>query len=361
MRPIGVDFSKYQAPQDLAKPHGIAFATMVDNVDFLVGRAGFAGSAGGAWVDPRIYEYMVDLKPILYNHPIPFTMYWYFRDDVSIMDQVNRFSAVVNANKGVINLPLVVDAEAFTKTNLVSTQKIIDFQTEVERQTGLKVDTLYGRAGQLNSETTPGLPEVLPNLWVARYDTRLNPQTDEPWVEGGVEEYVEPRDYQTWKYWQYSEKGNEKTYGVTAGAIGIDENVYNGTREELRAEANLDKPVPPPPPEVDYSTYGCARKDLRSSPVGPNSETIEFFHNTDTWFVPKMITVQAPSGVRVTVEYFVDGIGVPLFTRRIGVNKFLAYTLSENLMLAIGDGIMVTLENDSAVGVVGITKLIYEG
>lgn len=360
MRPNGIDISKWQAPQDLSKPHGIVFPTMVDKADFMFVRAGFAGSAGGAWVDPRVHEYMEDLWEILDNHPIPFSFYWYFRDDVSVMDQVLRFSAVVNRWKGVVNMPLVVDAEAFTKGNAVSTQKIIDFQIEVERQTGLKVDILYGRAGQLNAETVPGMErgEILPYLFVARYQDGLDPQVDEPWDEGGVQEYVEPRDWDTWKFWQHTEDGDEKRYGVTAGAVGIDEIVFNGTMEELRAFANLDKPVEP---EEDWSSLGVCKVEQKVTQVPFGGTAIEYFHNTDTWFVPKMITVQAPSGVRVTVEYFVDGIGVPLFTRRIGVNKFLNYTLSENLMLAVGDGIIVTLANDSAVGVVGITKLIYKG
>ena len=250
-RPHGIDISKYQAPQDLTLPHGINFAVMLAAVDFLMIRAGFAGSAGGAWTDPRVHEYMKEVKGLLLQNPKPFTFYWYFRDDVSIMEQVNRFSSIVNEYKDVVTLPLVVDAEAFVKTNLVSTQKIKDFQLEVERQTGLLVDTLYGRAGQLNSETTPGLPEVLPYLHVARYDTRLDPQKDEPWIEGGVQEYVEPRDYDKWTFWQYTEHGDESKYGVTVGAKGIDESVFNGTLDELLSFANLDDPIPPPPPPAD--------------------------------------------------------------------------------------------------------------
>lgn len=244
-RPVGVDISKYQAPADLTKPHGINFQLMVDVAAFIMARAGYAGSAGGAWVDPRVHEYMKDLAPLLRQRRIPFTFYWYFRDDVSIMDQVNQFSSVINEYSDVVNLPLVVDAEAFTKANLTSTQKIVDFQTEVERNTSKKCDILYGRAGQLNAETTPGLEVVLPHLWIARYDSRLDEQVDEPWEEGGPQEYVEPRDYDEWLFWQYTESGNEKLYGVTAGAIGIDLNVFNGTMEELRTFAGLDEPGEP--------------------------------------------------------------------------------------------------------------------
>ena len=84
-------------------------------------------------------------------------------------------------------------------------------------------------------------------MHVARYDTRLDPQKDEPWIEGGVQEYVEPRDYDKWTFWQYTENGDESKYGVTVGAKGIDESVFNGTLAELLSFANLDDPIPPPP------------------------------------------------------------------------------------------------------------------
>ncbi|KKK55157.1 hypothetical protein LCGC14_3077430, partial [marine sediment metagenome] len=90
--------------------------------------------------------------------------------------------------------------------------------------------------------TTPGLPEVLPHLWIARYDNRLNEQSGQPWVEGGPQEYVEPRDYDTWAFWQYTETADEKPWGVTAGAIGIDLSVFNGTQEELDRYAGVEEP-----------------------------------------------------------------------------------------------------------------------
>ena len=340
MRPVGPDISKYQAPADLSKPHHIDFATMVDKSDFLVMRAGFAGSAGGAWTDPRVIEYMGDLEKILLDSPIPFTFYWYFRDNVSIMDQVNRFSAVVNRYKEVVNLPLVVDAEAFVKSNLVSTQKIIDFQAEVERQTGLLVDTLYGRAGQLNSETTPGLPAVLPHLHVARYTT-ADPQTSEPWDEGGVQEYVEPRDYDTWVFWQFTEDGDEKEYGVFAGAIGIDLNVFNGTMEELRSLANLDKPEPPP---IDWEIWGKVTADKKVELVSPQGVYIEFFQYDVAW-EPQVLTVASEPGLKVLISLFINGFEIMLRRARVYSSGYVTYTFQRDFNFSKGDGILVTLDN----------------
>jgi hypothetical protein len=234
--------------------HGIDFDKMLSAIDFLFVRAGFAGSSGGAWEDQRIHEYMADLGPKLRADPKPFTLYWYFRDDVSVMEQAVLFSRLVNAYKEVVNLPLIVDAEVFVKGDATSTSKLVDFQTEVERMTGLKVDILYGRAYQLNRETVPGLQLVYPEIFIARYFTKgtYDPQVDDPYEKEG--DLFDPRDWEGWTFWQHSETGDQTAYGIGPyGAKGIDEVVYNGTQEELLAYAQLTTPPPhqPPPPD-DY-------------------------------------------------------------------------------------------------------------
>ena len=342
MRAEGIDMSRYQAPEDLAKPHGVSFETMLDVVDFLFMRAGFAGSAGGAWTDPRVHEYMSDLESLLLKTPKPFSFYWYFRDDVSIMDQVNTFSAIVNRYKEVVSLPLVVDAEAFVKANLLSTQKIIDFQTEVENQTGLLVDILYGRAGQLNSETTPGLEIVLPQLFVARYVSSFDPQVDEPWIEGGEQEYVEPRDYDEWAFWQYREDGDESYFGVTAGAIGIDQVVFNGTVEELREYAKMNEPNDPP---IDYDTWGKAAVAMQTEEV-PVGDAAIFGLIQDVPHEPQMLTVTGNYGLRVTIELMISGISILLLNnRKIYSSGIVSYTFQRDFNLAPEDFVLVTVAN----------------
>lgn len=355
MRATGIDISRYQAPQDLAKPHGISFETMLNVVDFLFVRAGFGGSAGGAWTDPRVHGYMGDLEGLLLRNPKPFTFYWYFRDDVSVMDQVNRFSEVVNRYKEVVNLPLVVDAEAFVKSNLLSTQKIIDFQIEVENQTGLLVDILYGRAGQLNAETTPGLEVVLPYLFIARY-AGLDPQTDEPWEEGGIQEYVEPRDYDEWSFWQYTEKGDQTKYGVTAGAIGIDEVVYNGTVEEVRSFAKLDQPNDPP---IDFSQWGVAVVDMKVNEIAAGGTEL-FAFIQDVSHEPQVLTVQGAYGMRVTVELMLSGIAVVLrANQKIYSSSYSIYTFMRDFNIAKEDFVLVTVFNPIETAVASV-KLVLE-
>lgn len=353
-RPIGVDISKWQAHSDLSKPHGVDFVKLHDKADFIILRAGYGGSGGGAWTDERVHDYMKDLEPILLRNPKPFTLYWYFRDDVSVMEQVARYVDVVLRWKEVINLPLVVDAEVFVKSDLVSTQKIIDFQTEVEKATGLKVDILYARAGQLNEETTPGLPAVLPQLFIARYDKGLNPQIDEPWDEGDEQEYVEPRDYDNWVIWQHSASGMGAEYGVVSASI--DQDVYHGTLEQLREWAKLDQVVPEP---AETKWGDTAIQTVAA--IGA-SGTIEIPFSEDKKTVsPKILTVQCAKGTvtKITVKVVVNGVRVLL--RRLKGAKYVDYFKHDfdiKLDLNPGDKVLVTL--DGVPNATASVKYIYE-
>jgi hypothetical protein len=297
---------------------------------------------------------MDDLLKLLLNNPIPFTFYWYFRDDVSVMDQVNRFSAVVNRYKEVINLPLIVDAEVFVRSDAVSTQKIKDFQTEVERQTSLKVDILYGRGGQLNAETDPGLQEVLPHLFIARYDTRLDPQVDEPWEEGGPQEYVEPRDWDEWLFWQYSDHSGGKEFGVVSE--GIDKNVFNGTVEELRHLAGLDKPVDPP---IDWDEWGKTTADKKVQEIGVGHTALFFFSYNASW-EPQMFSIQGNSGVSAKISLLVNGIEVPLRSARIFSSGYVTYTFPRDYNFKKGDGVVIEVKNDSNTASKVKVKMVYE-
>ena len=354
MRPVGSDVSKWQAVKELDKPHGVNFPKLLEIVDFLMLRAGYAGSAGGAWTDERVHDYMKDLEDMLDKNPKPFTFYWYFRDDVSIMDQANRFSAVVNRYKEVVNLPLVLDAEVFNNSRSVSTQKIKDFQTEVERQTGLKVDILYGRGGQLNAQTEPGLPEVLPYLFVARYDSSLDPQVDEPWIEGGPQEYVEPRDYDEWLFWQYSDNGGGHDWGVVSA--GIDKNVFNGTLDELRSFAGLDKPVPPP---VDWEVWGTTTAEKKIRIIGPGATALMFFSHDVKW-EPQFLSIQGGYKMRAKISLRVNGIELPLRQTTVFSTGFTVVNFQRDFNFVKGDGVIVEVTNPTSAKMTARVKLALE-
>jgi GH25 family lysozyme M1 (1,4-beta-N-acetylmuramidase) len=339
MRAKGIDISKYQAPQDLGKPHQIDFRTMLTVVDFLVLRAGYAGSAGGAWTDERVHEYMEDLYPELLKNPLPFTFYWYFRDDVNIMDQVNRFASVVNRYKDIVNLPLVVDAEIFVKSNDVSTQKIIDFQLEVERQTGLLVDILYARSWQLNNETSSGLQNVLPKLWIARYEND-DPQDGQPWNIPPDNVMLKPRDYEEWFMWQHRANGTAADYGIKGGSTYVDEDVYNGTVEELRELAGLHEPADPP---VDWGVQGTTKAFHETYELQP-SELDVFVVNVEKGkeLTPQTIMITGDKGVRYDFEVNIDGVP---FVLRESTLYARGWQNTAEYALKPGDFIKVGLEN----------------
>lgn len=334
-RPVGVDISKYQGNNLLTYPnvHGVNFTVLHNKSDFIVMRAGYGGSTGGAWLDERVHQFMDDLAPLLRQEPKPFTFYWFFRDDVNIMDQVNLFSSVINKYKDVVNLPPVVDAEVFVKDHLLSTQKIIDFQTEVENQTGLKVDILYGRAAQLNSETIPGLEVVLPHLWIARYADFLDEQVNEPWDEGSN---VAPRDYDDWKFWQYSSKGPGGQYGVVSASI--DMNVFNGTLDELREWAGLHEPNPPVNRDETF---------VISQQIGKiANEDVEVTIGADSTLLPRFLEVVSDPGVvrYVTVYSVIDGKRIQFARKYMGYTGWTGLEIPNWVELKDGTDIVVSLD-----------------
>jgi GH25 family lysozyme M1 (1,4-beta-N-acetylmuramidase) len=351
MRAIGIDISRWQAPEDLNKPHGIDFKKMHEAADFIIVRAGFGGSAGGAWVDPRVHEYMSELAYLLEQNPLPFTFYWYFRDDVSVIDQVNRFAEVVNRWKFVVNLPLVVDAEVFVKSDAVSTQKIIDFQTEVEKQTGLLVDILYARAWQLNDETTPGLPVVLPFLFIARYSTELDPQYDEPWGNPGDSDNIIPRDYDTWTIWQHTSECPGEKYGVTANTV--DECVAHMTVEEMRSWAKLDVPNPPP-----GGQYGV-NADFQKFQVEGAQGVLVFEKDVPTEM--KIVQLGFPEGevARVRLYYVVDEVTFRVKTYKTLERGGVLY-YPPKLTLKAGDYFFATLDIAEGFSPKVSMKVMYE-
>ena len=353
-RAVGVDISKWQAVRELSKLHGIDFPKLLAKVAFLILRAGYAGSSGGAWTDERVHDFMKDLEARLLNDPKPFTFYWYFRDDVNIMDQANRFSAVVNRYKEVVNLPLIVDAEVFVKSDAVSTQKIIDFQFEVERQTGLKVDILYARSWQLNNETTPGLEKVLPYIFIARYDPDIDPQTGQPWGNPGDNPQMKPRDYEDWLFFQHKDSGGGADYGVVSA--GIDQDVFNGTVDELRAFAGLDEPLPPP---INYEKYGMAVAERKITSLGPRHVALEFF-SFDEPFRPHYVAVTGRNGLKATIILVINGFEIKLRKTNFYTLRQNLYTFQRDLTLSKGDGILVELENTTDSPMEPVLTLVME-
>lgn len=350
MRAFGLDISKYQAPEDLDMAHGIDFDVMLSKVDFLCVRAGYAGSATlKGHEDERVRDYMVDLLPRLRENPIPFTFYWYFRDDASISSQATVFSRIVNEFKDVITLPLVVDAEVFIKSESLSTQKLKDFDTEVTRMTGLEVDLLYARSWQLNSETVAGLEKEYKHLWIARYFR--DPQSSEPWVIPPDNAMLKPRDYDTWTFWQYTDEADSKQFGVGPyGSKGIDCNVFNGTREDLFAFSSVEEEVPDPEPEEELLIVenGAMWTTAVTAHEGDFASQLLLLTNVppageEGVFSPKTVALSFEQGLvdKLSLFYVINGVAFPLYTNLGGKYRSHLHVALPDIKMQDGDFFMV--------------------
>lgn len=79
-------------------------------------------------------------------------------------------------------------------------------------------------------------------LWVAQWPFFPRPDIGSPKMTG-----MRRSD---WVLWQYSGDGNHKGEFYGVGSRDVDEDVFNGTAEELRAWAGVVIPEPPFPPPV---------------------------------------------------------------------------------------------------------------
>jgi hypothetical protein len=140
---------------------------------------------------------------------------------------------------------------------------------------------------------------------------------------------------------QYTENGDEEKYGVADGAIGIDENVFNGTLEELRHLAGLDKPVPPP---VDFEKWGVAACDMKKETIPADGTSLFAFKQDVAHHKPHYIQVQGTPGAYVTIELLIDGIPILLRRQKVYSSGTFTYTFQRNLTVSKDDFALVTVE-----------------
>lgn len=97
------------------------------------------------------------------------------------------------------------------------------------------------------------------DLWAARWTSA---DLNSPWGDGRFKF----RDWNTWKFWQYSADGNARAaeFGFYGGDPDIDISYYNGSAEEYIKEYNLDM-SPPTHPDNAY-TVGVDGLYIRQQP-----------------------------------------------------------------------------------------------
>ena len=175
---------------------------------------------------------------------MPVGFYWYFRPNHDPIKQANYFCALINAKD--FSLPPVCDIET---TGGLSRERVADslkkFLDRVEAVTTVK-PIIYTRSSFFNYAVAPRDYWKRYNLWIARYAN-----VDEPWGNTGDAPYVQPRDWNTWFFWQYSADGNGEGAKYGAQSKSIDKNVFNGDIHAFAAYLGFQIPVPPPTdPEI---------------------------------------------------------------------------------------------------------------
>ena len=238
---LGIDVSKWQKELDwlIASSAGARFAFI---------RAGSISIGGEIYTD-----YQFERNARIAPDYMPVGFYWYFRPYHDPVKQANYFCDLIRGKRW--KLPPVIDLEeAGSLSPLGVTTSAGTFALTVNDRLGV-FPLLYSRAYWLNKNTVPNDLMKLLDLWIARYTNKKKPWGNIlPWPDSPA---IKPRDYDTWKFWQWSAGGNGrgKEFGaVQPGAsVSIDLDYFNGDQEAFDKYA--DNTVPPPEGNDIYIEY----------------------------------------------------------------------------------------------------------
>ncbi len=225
----GIDVSKWQGIMDWvkAKSAGAQYAFI---------RAGAVSTVGIKYQDyqfTRNSEIAPDLMPVGY--------YWYFRPQFDPVGQADYFCDLIEDKRW--ELPPVLDWEFIppSMSPAANTKAAGDFALHVNERLGV-LPIVYSRGAWLNANTVTDPFLSMLDLWVARYTVR-----GKPW--GNVFDYksVTPRDYDTWRFWQWSAGGNGRGAEFGAQSKSIDLDRFNGDQTAFDRYVGV---VPEPEPKV---------------------------------------------------------------------------------------------------------------
>jgi len=223
---IGPDVSFYQ--DDPETPQGIDFAKMRASAGYVIIRAG-----QNLWPDPDFKFNWREAK----KAGLPRGSYWFYDSRVDPKRQAELWVSQFEGDFG--ELPLFADFEDNYKGQYAGWKKWYDFLERVKALVNGKEIAIY-TAFYYWRDNAPSATLQASNLeyfhqyplWIANYGA-TEPNVPKPWAKT------------EWTFWQYTEGGNGKLYGVESN--GIDLNYFNGDIDAFRARFNLTE-LPPPPP-----------------------------------------------------------------------------------------------------------------
>jgi len=231
MYPKLIDISHWQGEMDWDK-------FMQSDAEGCIIRAGSCNNNTG--IPYTDYNYEQNMTGVEFATEIIGT-YWYWRANHDPIKQADYYADLLKYKKW--NLAPVADVESRGNVNQSTLQsRLKKFVDRLQVRTGYK-PIIYSRASFWN-------PYVGNPSWASSYDfwaARYNGSLSGPWSDGRYK----PVSWNDWTFWQYSADGNGlgRTYGASSRDVDLDR--FNGTLEELRKYAGLDKPPVPVPPPSD--------------------------------------------------------------------------------------------------------------
>lgn len=226
----GIDISRYNISfnPDLAQ----------EQIDFVFQKA----TEGAYYVDLKYEELWEGVRKINIRGA-----YHYQRSGVSWLQQANHFLNTIDSHDyQMLALDLEEYGNVYNNTFFSDTKRIVDYwrlqrpnNKVVLYTNGSTYKQLYYSLIQLYGYNIIDWLDGIP-LWIA------SPATEgEPFL---------PLVRKTWEIHQYFWKGLPSDWGT--GGTAVDENVFNGTTNDMRIWLGLDpEPVPEPEPEPGEDMY----------------------------------------------------------------------------------------------------------
>lgn len=248
----GVDVSKWQREMDWPKCAGAG-------AKFAFIRAGSIDNiTGECYTD---YQFEANQEAAEY---MPIGFYWYFRPNHNPKKQADYFCDLIRDKK--FKLPPVMDLE--TNGDLSPgevTNSAASFVLRIHENLNV-MSLLYSRGEWLNNNTIPDEFMMLLDLWIARYTFKGKPWGNIlPWPDLPR---IKPRDYDEWKFWQWSADGNGRGAEFGASSKSIDLNRFNGD------QAAFDKYIGAEPVQPKIVEVKTDKNGLLFSHIGGDYKTV---------------------------------------------------------------------------------------
>jgi GH25 family lysozyme M1 (1,4-beta-N-acetylmuramidase)/predicted lipoprotein with Yx(FWY)xxD motif len=246
---VGADVSFYE--NDPQTPEALDFNKMKKAADFVIIRAG-----QNLWPDPDFEENWLASR----QAGLPRGSYWYYDSRIDPGRQADLWYQLLDGEFG--ELPLFADFEESFDGRYKGWRNWYDFLEHLRSLVGDKEIGIYSSYSYWRDNAPRALVQNdqleyfhrYP-LWIANYGVQ-KPAVPKPW---GADE---------WLFWQFSEVGNGRAYGVESK--GIDLNYFNGDLQAFQHRFKLPAPelesYPVSQYMVDLSVR--AQPDNRSSTVG---------------------------------------------------------------------------------------------